>query len=253
MDWSLSKLRRIESGLIAISVSDLRALLLHYDITDPKHIERLVEIAKASKDRRAWWTGYREATSQQYLTFLAYENAASRIYQFEPLIIPGLLQEEDYARVILQTVGGSATEKRVEEWVELRMRRQEELLDREDPPEMLFIIDEAALRRWVGGPEVMRRQLLRLKQIAGTYKNVTIQVVPFIKGAHPGLTGPFVILEFADEQDDDVLFVENSRGDMISRDEHEELAPTRQALDRLRDISRKDLESVIDEIVEDMP
>jgi transcriptional regulator with XRE-family HTH domain len=252
MDWSLSKVVRIESGTVAISISDLRSLLQHYRITDADEIERLVEMARASKERPTWWSNYKEATSSQYLTFLAYENAASSIYQFEPLLIPGLLQDEDYARAILQALAGSASDKRVEEWVELRMRRQVELFDRTDPPETLFVIDEAVLHRWVGGADVMRRQLLRLKDVAAR-RNVTIEIVPFTAGAHPGMNGPFVILELPDGADDDVLYVENSRGDMISRDEQEEILPARAVLDQLRGLVRKeDAQTLIDRVLNSM-
>jgi hypothetical protein len=141
----------------------------------------------------------------------------------------------------------------VEEWVELRMRRQEELLERPDPPEMLFVIDEAALYREVGGREVMRHQLLRLKELAAAPNKVTIEVVPFSAGAHPGLKGPFVIMEFPSEEDEDVLFLENARGDMISRDELTEIVPIREALGKLRDLARTvDFETVIDKAVEHM-
>jgi len=120
------------------------------------------------------------------------------------------------------TYGGSATDKRVEEWVELRMRRQEEILERAEPPELLFVMDEAALHRWVGGREVMRHQLRRLKTEA-TRANVTIEVVPFTAGAHAGMKGPFIIMELSEAQDEDVLYLESARGDMISRDEQEEI------------------------------
>jgi transcriptional regulator with XRE-family HTH domain len=251
MFWSTSKLIRIESGDVAISITDLRALLQHYDITEPTKVEQLEEMALASKERGAWWTGYREATSSQYLKFLAYENAASVIHQFEPLVIPGLLQDEDYARAILKAVAVSASEERVEEWVELRLRRQSELFDRDDPPEMVFVLDEAALHRWVGGADVMRRQLLRLKKIAAAYKNISIEIVPFSAGAHPGMKGPLVIVEFADEDADDVLFLENSRGDMIFRDEQDELISARRSLEQLHRLAQEaSPETLIDHVLE---
>jgi transcriptional regulator with XRE-family HTH domain len=252
MGWSASKLIRIESGEVAISISDLRALLQHYEITDPSEAERLLGMARESnKERGAWWNRYKEATSTQYVKFLAYENAASVIYQFEPLLVPGLLQDEEYARAILQALAEPASDKRVEEWVELRMRRQIELFDRDTPPEMVFILDEAVLHRWVGGPEVMKRQLLLLKDAATNRKNVSLEIVPFSAGAHPGMKGPLVLLEFADEEDEEVLFVENSRGDMISRDDEDELGPARQSMNRLRELARQaDPEALIDHVLE---
>ncbi len=252
MDWSLSKLNRIESGLVGISTTDLKALLQHYGIVDPAEVDRFLSLARAGKEQRAWWAAYKEATSQQYLTFLGYESSASLIQMFQPLLIPGLLQEEEYARAVLRAYGGSATDKRVEEWVELRLRRQEELFERPDPPEMVFVLDEAALHRWVGGRDVMRHQLHRLRNEA-TRANVTIEVVPFRAGEHPGMKGPFAILEFADDRDEDVLFLENPRGDTISRDEQEEIKPYREAFLRLRELAREsDLNTLIDKVLEQM-
>lgn len=253
MDWSLSKLTRIESGKVGISTNDLRALLNHYGVNDAAEVDRFIKMARTSKTERAWWTGYREAISPQFLSFLSYENSASAIYHFEPMVVPGLLQEEEYARAVLQALSGSATSRRVEELVELRMKRQEELLYRQDPPEMLFIMDEAALHRWIGGHDVMRHQLLHLRQIAAEQSKVTIEVIPFTAGAHPGMKGPFVILEFADDVDEDVLFLEDFRGDVISRDEREEIDPAREALGTLRDLARKEsIESAIDRTLKEM-
>jgi hypothetical protein len=190
--------------------------------------------------------------SPQYLTLLGYESSASIIQMFQPLVIPGLLQEEEYAREVIRAVSGSATDKRVDELVELRMRRQEELFERSDPPEMFFVIDEAALHRWVGGREVIRHQLHRL-QAAMTRGNVTIEIVPFTTGAHPGIQGPFVILEFLDERDEDVLFLENSRGDLIIRDEQEEIDPYREAFADLRvRAGATDARTMIDRVLNEL-
>ena len=253
MDWSLSKLIRIETGSVAISISDLKALLLHYNVDDSAEVERLVEMARASKDRRAWWNTYRDATSPQYMSFVAYESAASRIFQFEPLLIPGLLQQEDYARALMQAIAGAATDERVQEWVELRMRRQEEVFERTDPPEIVFVLDEAVLHRRVGGADTMRRQLQHLKHMLATEKNVTIEIIPFSEGAHPGLKGPMVIMQFPDDEDEDILYVENNRGDMISREEEKELIPAHKTFERLREIaSRGNPDDIIDEALAHM-
>jgi hypothetical protein len=204
MDWSVSKLTRIELGKVNISTTDLRALLAHYGMKDPAEVERLTEMARASKSEQAWWTEYKELISPEFLSFLSYENAASTIYHFEPGVIPGPLQVKEYTTGVLEALGGSATE-RVDELVELRLRRQKELLERDNPPEMVFIMDEASLHRWIGGREVMRHQLEQLKEIPHKYRHVTVEVVPFTAGAHPGMKGPFAILQFSEDLDDDVL------------------------------------------------
>ena len=237
MDWSLSKLVRIENGSVGISTTDLRILLQHYGIVDAAKVERLVQMARAGKEQQGWWTAYRESTSPQYTSFLGYENSAAVIEQFEPMLVPGLLQNEDYARAILQELAGSASKERIDEWVELRMRRQEELYERSSPPEMTFVLSEAVLRPWVGGPEVMRRQLRRLlEEAAKDY--LTLEIVPFRAGAHPGMKGPFVLLQF-EGAEEDVLFQENIRGDMISREEQAEIDDYRDAFARLRELAQK--------------
>jgi transcriptional regulator with XRE-family HTH domain len=245
MEWSLSKLIRIESGSVGISTSDLKALLRHYGIVDPAEVDRLLDLARAGREQRGWWSEYRDAVSQQYLTFVGYEDAASVIQTFQPLVVPGLLQEEEYARAVLRAVGEFATEKQVDDRVRLRLRRQEELFERPDPPRMYFVIDEASLHRWVGGRDVMRHQLQRLRSDLQR-DNVTIEIVPFAAGAHPGMQGPFVILEFPDERNEDVLFLENPRGDLVSRDEQAEIEPYRIAFAHLRELARTaDPETVI--------
>lgn len=253
MDWSLSKLNRIESGAVGISTSDLKGLLRLYGVVEDNDVEPYVQMARAGRDQQQWWDRFRYVTSTQYVNFLAYENSASVIQQFEPMLIPGLLQNDDYARAVLEELAGSASKQLVDDWVQLRMQRQEELFERPDRPEMLFVISEAALRPWVGGADVMRRQLRRLRE-ASKLDKVTIEVVPFKGGAHPGMKGPFVILQFTEELLEDVLFLENSRGDMISRDVKEEVEPYYESLGRLRDLAKDaELDALIDEALDRMP
>ena len=250
MDWSLSKLIRIESGSVGISTTDLKVLLQHYDLEESE-IDRLVQLARASKDQQAWWTEYKDVISPKYLEYLKLEGSASVIQDFEPMFVPGLLQDEDYARAIFQEFAGSASKKRIDTWVELRMRRQDEMSSLPNPPHMEFVLDEAALRRLVGGSEVMGRQLRRLREEAAK-EYVTIEVIPFSAGAHPGMKGPFVILEFDSEMDDDLLFLEVSGQDM-SRQGKQKIKPYRDAWGRLRNLARrKGLEEVIDDVFYDL-
>ena len=249
MDWSLSKLIRLESSG-KVATSDLLALLQHYKIADQKEIDRFIAMARASKEE-GWWSKYREATSSEFLTFLGYEYSASVIYQFEPLLIPGQLQDKEYAREVLSAYGGPVPSTRLDEWVELRLERQSELFERASPAEMYFVMDEAALHRWVGGRDVMRRQLKKLKEFA-LRDHITIEVVPFSAGAHPGLKGPFVVLEFPD-YDEDALFLENARGDMVSRDKQEEIVKFRESFADLRTLAGKvKFEEIVDKILKEM-
>ena len=204
MDWSLSKVIRIEAGSVGISTNDLKALLRHYKILDDQRIAELVALARAARER-SWWQSYRDIASPRLLQFIEYEAAASIIRQFESLLVPGLLQTEEYARVVIEQQAEPSTRERVGGLVEVRMRRQD-LLDRDDPPLLFFILDEAVVRRMVGGKAIMRHQILHLVEIANS-PNVTIEVIPFSAGVHPGMKGPFVAIEFPDPIDDDVLYL----------------------------------------------
>lgn len=206
MEWSLSKLIRIEGGTVGVSVTDLRALLAHYHITDPEQVAPLVALARAARER-SWAGAYREIISPQYLSYVEYESAASVIRQFEPMVVPSLVQTEEYMRVIVGEMG--VTPDRADTLVQLRLRRQE-LLEQDKQPELHFVMDEAAVRRHVGGADAMRRQIGHLLAVSAR-DNVTIEIVPFSAGYHPGTRGPMVLFEFPDPRDDDLLYLENSR------------------------------------------
>jgi transcriptional regulator with XRE-family HTH domain len=234
MDWSLSKVIRIEAGTVGISTNDIKALLRSYKIVDDEQVANLVTLARAGRER-SWQSGYRDAVSPRLLQLIEYEAAASITRNFQPLLIPGLVQTEEYARVILTQFAGQATAERIDAQVEVRMRRQE-LLERSDPPLAFFIMDEAVTRRLIGGKTVMRRQLRKLIDLA-VKPHLTIEVVPFSAGVHPGLQGSFVIHEFPDPADDDVLYLENPQGDLISRDSPEEILHYREVFEALRKLS----------------
>jgi transcriptional regulator with XRE-family HTH domain len=232
MDWSLSKVIRIENGTVGISTNDLKALLRHYKVTDAGRTDEFVALARAGRER-SWWSGYREVVPQSLLQLIGYESAGLVRRDFETLFVPGLLQTEEYARTIIMEVDGPT--RHLDTLVEIRMKRQE-LLDRVDPPWLFFILDEAVVRRQVGGKAVMRRQIRRLVEMADRPK-VTVEVVPFTAGGHPGLKGPFVIIEFPDPEDDDVLYLPNAQGDVVSRDLPEEVPAYREAFEVLRKVS----------------
>ncbi len=236
MEWSLSKLIRIEGGGVSISVSDLRSLLALYEVTDGGQVEELVGLARAAR-QRSWFTAYRDITSPSYVTFVGYEAAASIVRQFEPTIIPGQLQTEEYARAVTFEYAAD----RVDKLVEIRMRRQE-LLE-ESRQLFFFILDEAVIRRQVGAPTnpgIMRRQLRKLVETA-RQPNITIEVVPFSAGVHPGMKGPFTVLEFPGD-DEDVLYLENTRGggsnpSVLLTGEDPQILTHRVAFERLREQS----------------
>jgi transcriptional regulator with XRE-family HTH domain len=224
MDWSLSKLIRIETGTVTITTNDLRALLAHYGINEPDRVEALIDTARKSRERSAWWTRFRSSVSPEMLAFLGYESSAKAIRNFEPLLMPGLLQTEDYARDLFAYLRGPKDPSRIESLIRLRMERQE-IFSAENPPQTYFLMDEAVIRRVVGGPHVMRRQLLRLKELA-QLPQVSIGVVPFDIGMYRGLRVPYVLFEFENPQDDNILYLENPEGEsVIAEDVTEEGDP----------------------------
>lgn len=251
MDWSLSKLIRIEAASSGISANDLKALLNLYQVTDPKQVNTLLALARAAK-KRSWWSAYRDVAPSSLLQLIEYESAASAVRQFETMVIPGILQTEDYARAVIQNYYDEPPKsEKLAALVELRIRR-EGLFDSDHAPSCHFMLDEAVIRRLVGGPSVMRRQLKRLLKLADR-PNITIEVFPFSAGLHPGLRGPFELIEFADPLDRDIVFLESPRGDIIS-DDPEQTLSYREAFEKLDKASLGPRDSLarIVKIAEDM-
>jgi transcriptional regulator with XRE-family HTH domain len=212
LDWSPSKVIRIESGQVAISTTDLKALLLEYGVTDRAVVAELVDLARNSKKQP--WSQYKDVLQPEAQTYFGYESSASIIRQFEPLLVPGLLQTKEYTKVLLAEAF-AIDQRNAERLIEARTERQE-LLVRDEVPESFFIIDEAVIRRSIGGIDVMRSQLQHLLAVS-ELPHVSLQIVPFEVGAYQGLQGPFVLLEFAEpvesEASDDHEEVEEVESD----------------------------------------
>ncbi|MFD4598362.1 helix-turn-helix domain-containing protein [Streptomyces sp. NPDC058464] len=212
MEWSLSKLIRIESGRNGISITDLKALIAHYQVTDRALVDRLTAMARAARER-PWWDRYRDSAPPTFLLLLGYEGSASIIRTFEPILVPGLLQTEEYAHEVLRL---TSPPEKVDERSELRLERQERLL-RSDGPQMHFILDENAISRVVGGPDVMRRQVKRLKELTD-HPQITLRVLPFTQGLYRYFRNSYVLFEFEDPEEDIVLYAERPNGDAIVRE-----------------------------------
>jgi transcriptional regulator with XRE-family HTH domain len=205
MDWSPSKLIRIESGDVRISTNDLRALLAHYDVKDKARVNSLLELAKSSRTG-SFYDQYAADLKEGFRDYLAFEASASVIRTYDPILISGLLQTEEYARAILNAVYLVGPEVSDRLWA-VRQHRQE-LHDRDDPPEMRFVIDEASIARQVAKTgKTMRRQIERLREYADE-PHVRLQVLPFTAGANPGMAGTFSLLEFDDPNLDDLVHLE---------------------------------------------
>jgi transcriptional regulator with XRE-family HTH domain len=235
MDWSLSKVIRIETGAVGISTNDLRALLNLYAVHDADQTEELIELARASR-QTSWLSRYRADITPQYLQYVEYEEAASVLRMYDPLLLPGLLQTQGYAAAVLRTLADPGTSAEVvRNRIEIRLTRQR-LLEQVTPPALICVLDESVISRIVGEQEVAPDQLARLIELASR-PNITIQIVPFTAGLHRGLLEPFIILEFPDPEDGDVLYLESSRDAIFSHDEDGEISGYREVFEQLRNIS----------------
>jgi transcriptional regulator with XRE-family HTH domain len=212
LDWSLSKLVRIENGDQGVSVTDLKAMLQAYEVVaDQATVEGLVTLARGSREQ-PWWAPFRSVISKNLARYLSHESSAASI-KVVSAVVPGLLHTEDYAAELLD----ARIPERAKALVAMRKERQRRVLDGENPAQLHFIMGEEALARQIGGPRVMRRQLLHLLEVARK-PNVTIQVIPFSAGAHPGLHGPFILLTLRDSADQ-LVFIESAAGDFVDTDD----------------------------------
>ena len=205
LECSTSKISRIETGRVSVSPRDVRDMLDLYGVSAQQGAS-LVQLARDSR-QKGWWHAYSDTIQPRFATYIGLESAASEIRIYEVTLIPALLQTEDYARTVIAAgiVGGD--HDGVERNVELLMARQPPLTS-DDPPRLWAVLDEAALRRTVGGAGLMRLQLDHLLDLS-RLPNVAIQVIPFGAGAHPAMGRPFVILAFPERADPDVVYLED--------------------------------------------
>jgi hypothetical protein len=200
------KIHRLENGQVGFKDRDVVDLLALYGVTDPAEVDALLAIAREANNP-GWWQRYGDLLPQWFRAFVDLESAATLIRTYEGQLVPGLLQTEDYMRAVVGGAYLGEAPEKLDRRVALRMARQA-LLERSAAPRLWAVVDEAALRRPVGGREVMRAQLERLVE-ATKLPNVTLQVLPWSAGAHPAMTGAFSILRFGDQDLPDVVYVEH--------------------------------------------
>ena len=229
LEWSPSKVIRIESGQVGLSVTDVRALADLYGLPEGEQRDQLVVLARGSK--RKPFAEFQDIIPEDTRKFFAYEASASLIRHVQPLIVPGLLQTEDYTRALLLALGEDP--KVIDRVVESRRQRQE-ILDAADPPKVFTLLDEAVLRRQVGGPAVMERQLRHLVRLSDR-ATVSVRVLPFAHGAQDALQGPFAHLEVPDANDPDVLFIDSMQASLRFFDDPEITAQYQETFLRLED------------------
>ena len=202
---SESKISRIELGRVGFKERDVSDLLTLYGVVDPADREALLSLAREA-NQPGWWHKYGDILPQWFQAYVGLEAAASLIRTYEVQFIPGLLQTEDYARAVVLLGNGNAPKEEIDRRVQLRMERQQ-LLDRANAPRFWAIIDEAVLRRPIGGRDVMRAQLDLLAELSER-PNVTLQIIPFGFGGHAAAGGAFSLLRFPDQTLPDIVYIE---------------------------------------------
>jgi transcriptional regulator with XRE-family HTH domain len=226
---SESKISRMELGRVSFKERDVADLLSLYGVHDEGERRALIGLARDAS-AAGWWHSYADVLPNWFQTYVGLEEAAASIRTYEVQYIPGLLQTEEYARAVITLGQPEADPEEVERRVSLRMHRQK-LLVSERAPVFHAVIDEAALRRPLGGNEVMRGQIQSLVH-AAAQPNVTIQVVPFAFGGHSAESGAFTILRFPEDDLPDVAYLEQLTGAMYL-DKAEEVEQYGRAMDRL--------------------
>jgi transcriptional regulator with XRE-family HTH domain len=225
-----STLSRIETGKAPTKSAYLNQMLQMYDVHDAAQRQVLVDMAREGH-RKGWWAAYDDVLPSGFDIYVGLEAETAAVRSYEALVVHGLLQTADYARAVLRQMFPRHTMEQIERLVDLRMARQRRLED--NPPlELWAILDEAVIRRTVGGAACMRQQLEHLVA-EGDRQGITIQVLPFASGAHAGHGGPFSILEFPERNDAEVAYVESGAGN-IYLEKDKEVRARAGAFDRLR-------------------
>jgi transcriptional regulator with XRE-family HTH domain len=226
---SASKISRIETGQSGISPREVRDIVAAYGVGGDR-AETLIEMAREAK-QRGWWQLYGTVLTSAYVGL---EAAADETRSYEALVVPGLMQTEDYARAMIRAARPEIADEAVDQRVRVRMNRQS-LLTQDDPLTVSVVLDEAVLHRPVGGQQVMRRQLERLCEVAAL-PHVALQVLPFAAGAHGGMDGTFTMLLFRGTTNQDLVFAANAAGGLFLEKE-DEVSNYAAIFERLRSVA----------------
>jgi transcriptional regulator with XRE-family HTH domain len=206
---SQSKISRLENGRRSISQRDVRDLCGVYEVEDVRIVDSLMQMAKDSR-QQGWWHSFGDIP---YSVYIGLETDAASLRIYDPQVVPGLLQTRPYAEALIAGALPETASADIDKRVQVRMRRQERISAPENPLRLWTVLDEAALRRVVGSRLVMREQLEHLVE-QSQLPHVTVQVIPFEMGAHPGLNGQYAILEFPDTADSSVVYIEGVTSDL---------------------------------------
>lgn len=226
LDWSVSKLSRIETAQQSVDVHGVRSMLDLYDMGGGNW-DDLVTLARETR-QRGWWRAFGLGDN----SYVGFEAEASIVHDFTLGYVPGLLQTADYARALFVAAPIRRAETEITDHVTVRMIRQDRLSSADYPLDLVAVIDETVLRRPVGGAAVLQAQVRHLAE-AAALDAVTLQVLPTDAGVHPGLASGFTILGFGDLGEPDMAYVEHSLGALIM-DKEDDVARARLAFDRVQ-------------------
>jgi transcriptional regulator with XRE-family HTH domain len=240
LSWSASKVSRIETSRTAISLGDLRILLDHYNVAGSTR-ERLTELGRTA-NQRGWWEAYGDTLGFNYSTFIALEEDSESERFYGQMFVPGILQTTGYAEEIIRSGFLAAPPGEIARRVQARKTRQQ-LLTRDPPLQLRVILDEGALRRQIGGPEVMGDQIAHLIDAAGK-SNIVLQILPFTLGAHIGVAGSFTLLTFpGPPTGSQIVYLENLTDELFIESEAQAYQYSL-AFDRLSELALAPEESI---------
>jgi Domain of unknown function (DUF5753)/Helix-turn-helix domain len=206
---SEAKISRMETGKVSFKDRDVEDLLTFYSVTDPEERAQVMKLVQEA-NTLGWWNSFNEVMAPWFGPYVGLEDAASLIRPYDLQFVNGLLQTPEYSRAVIAS-NRSLGSSEVKRLVEMRQRRQRKFADPENSPKLWVVLDESAVRRPVGGAEVMRRQVEFLLK-AGAQRNITIQLLPYSAGAHAAESGAFTLLRFAEPDLTDVVYLEHLTG-----------------------------------------
>ncbi|MGP3634776.1 helix-turn-helix domain-containing protein [Streptomyces sp. 24-1644] len=233
LDCTKGKISRIENGHVPVRTPDLVALIHAYEVTDQEACDRLASLARTANRRRreGWWHQYGSVLGDAYRDYIEMETICDSIKTFQVQLVPGLLQTPEYVRAVTVASRAWQTAEEIDQFVQVRLARQERLSG-DDPPELWAVLAEGVLHQQVGEQSVMHDQLEHLANLA-ELPNITVQVLPFSRGAHPGMFGPYLLLSFPRVSALDLVLTETPTGN-IWMERESEVARYRELFDDAR-------------------
>lgn len=250
MGWSESKMYRIENDKSRVLPRDVKRLMKLYGVDD-EEFDALMELARKATEK-GWWHEYGEALPSWFQFYVGLEDAASSLRDYQMSLVPGLLQTEAYMRAIMSTAPVTDSDDGIEQKMEVRLARQVRVTAEDDPLSLWVILDEAVIRRLVGGRSIMRAQLQHLIDLRQR-RNVTLQILPFAAGEHASMLGAFKVMEFPGAEDPDVVYQESQTGSLYV-EKREQVDRYSLMFDHLREkaLSGSESQRMLEQVVNDL-